>query len=363
MINKKRMILGTRKGLIVFKQDIKGKWEVSGLHFISDPISMAFVDVRNDTWWAAQDHGHWGVKLHRSVDEGSTWEEVEAPKYPEGSEIKDGEPASLKYIWSIAHGGNDHPGKLFIGTEPGGLFVSNDNGDTFELVEGLWNHPSRKDQWFGGGKDNAGIHSIIVDPDDSDHIYTGISVAGVFESKDGGNTWNPMNKGLSADFLPDPHAEIGHDPHLLVSARSDKTILWQQNHCGVFLSRDAGLNWQDVSEKTGPVGFGFAIVVDENDAETAWVVPGVSDEIRIAVDKALCVCHTSDGGRTWQSLRSGLPQTNVFDITYRHALDITGDTLAFGTTTGNLYLSGNRGDSWKLLSNNLPMIYSLYFID
>ena len=108
--------------------------------------------------------------------------------------------------------------------------------------------PSRKDQWFGGGRDYAGIHSIIVDPDDSDHIYTGISVAGLFESKDCGNTWNPMNKGLKADFLPDPHAEIGHDPHLLVSAPSDKTIMWQQNHCGVFISRDACLNWQDVSE-------------------------------------------------------------------------------------------------------------------
>ena len=139
--------------------------------------------------------------------------------------------------------------------------------------------------------------------------------------------------------------------------------MWQKNPWGVFISRDACLNWQDVSEETGPVGFEFAIAVDENDAETAWVVPGVSDQSRIAVNKALCVSRNTDGGRTWQSLRNGLPQTNVFDITYRHALDITGDTLAFGTTTGNLYLSGNRGDSWKLLSNNLPMIYSLYFID
>jgi len=332
------------------------------MHFMGEPVSMTYVDTRNHTWWAALDLGHWGCKLHWSGDEGATWEEVEAPKYPEGSQVKDSEPTSLKYIWAFAHGGHDHPDRLYIGTEPGGLFVSNNNGESFELVDSLWNHPSRKEQWFGGGRDNPGIHSILVDSDDSDHIFIGISVAGVFETKDGGNTWNPMNKGLKADFLPDPYAEIGHDPHLLISAPSDKTTMWQQNHCGVFVSRDAGLNWHDVSEKTGPAGFGFAIAVAKNDPETAWVVPGVSDQSRVAVDNSLCVCRTENAGKSWQTLRDGLPQNHVFDITYRHALDITGDTLAFGTTTGNLYLSDNRGDSWNVISNNLPMIYSLYFM-
>ncbi len=361
MVQKETMMLGTRKGLLVYKK-LNGEWQPEANHFLGEPVSYAWVDTRTNTWWAALDLGHWGGKLHRSEDKGNNWQEVDAPKYPEGLEVKDGEAASLKYLWAFAHGGEDNPGKLYIGTEPGGLFVSANNGDSFELVEGLWNHPSRKDQWFGGGRDNAGIHSIIVDPDDSDHIFVGISVAGVFESNDGGSTWTPRNKGLKADFLPDPNAEVGQDPHLVITAPSDKNTMWQQNHCGVFISKDAGLNWEDVSEDNGPVGFGFAVIVDENDSNTAWVVPGVSDQSRVAVDQALCVCRTSDGGKTWQACRNGLPQNNAFDITYRHALDITGDTLAFGTTTGNLYMSDNRGEDWTTLSNNLAMVYSLFFI-
>ena len=129
------------------------------------------------------------------------------------------------------------------------------------------------------------------------------------------------------------------------------------------MSEDAGANWKDVSEKDGPAYFGFAISVDENDPQTAWVVPGVSDETRVAVDNAMCVCRTENGGSSWVALRKGLPQSNVFDITYRHALDITRDTLAFGTTTGNLYLSNDRGDSWEVLAHNLPMVHSLDFIE
>ena len=94
----------------------------------------------------------------------------------------------------------------------------------------------------------------------------------------------------------------------------------------------------------------------------AWVVPGVSDELRVAVDHALCVGRTENGGKSWDILRKGLPQEGVFDITYRHALANSGDTLAFGTTTGNLYLSENGGEDWLTLSSNLPMVYSVEFV-
>ncbi len=356
---KNKLLLGTRKGLLTFERN--GTWNSKANHFLGNPVSFAWIDKRTNTWWAALDHGHWGSKLHRSMDEGKSWKEVEAPKYPEGTMINEKDEASLKYIWCMASGGNDMPERIYLGTEPGGLFVSDNNGDSFELVKGLWNHPSREKQWFGGGRDFAGIHSIIVDPDDSTRILVGISVAGVFETVDGGANWTPKNKGLKANFLPDPDSEIGQDPHLLITAPTDKHTMWQQNHCGIFVSRNGGEKWEDVSSTDGPANFGFAIAVDETDPECAWVVPGVSDEIRIAVDNSMCVCRTDDCGKTWTTLTNGLPQGNAFDITYRHALDITEDTLAFGTTTGNLYFSENRGDEWQIISNNLPMIHSLFF--
>ena len=357
---KQTILLGTRKGFIAYNR-IGGQWKLENFSFEGILVSIAYADERNNTWWACLDHGHWGVKLHRSFDRGVTWEEVTAPAYAEGEEVKDGVPATTKYIWAMNHGGSNHPDRLWLGTDPGGLFVSNDAGNSFHLNNSLWMHPTRKTGWFGGGRDNPGIHSIVLDPRDSDHLFIGISCAGVFETLDGGVTWIIRNKGLKAEFLPNPEQETGHDPHILVAAPSNPDILWQQNHCGIFRSIDGGKQWHNVGEKNGPANFGFAIAVADDNPDQAWVAPATSDGNRIAIDGALCICRTDDGGQTWHQQRNGLPQSGCFDIVYRHALATSGDGLAFGTTTGNLFFSGDRGESWETISHFLPMIHSVQF--
>lgn len=353
------LLLGTRKGLVAYHSNGKG-WKVENVSFEGQPVSIAYSDPRNDTWWACLDHGRWGVKLHRSPDRGASWEEVTAPAYPEGEEVKDGVPAATRYIWSMSQGGHQ-AGRLWLGTDPGGLFTSNDGGSSFSLVESLWRHPTRKTGWFGGGRDQPGIHSIVIDPRNDDHVYVGISCAGVFESTDGGRTWAIRNKGMKAEFLPDPQSEVGYDPHILVAAPSNPDILWQQNHCGIYRSGNAGLTWEDVSQPEGPARFGFAIAVADDNPDQAWVAPADSDVSRTAIRGALCICRTDDGGRSWKEYRKGLPQTDCFDIVYRHALACSGDAVAFGTTTGNLFFSPDRGESWQTLNNYLPMVYSLQF--
>ena len=139
--------------------------------------------------------------------------------------------------------------------------------------------------------------------------------------------------------------------------------MWQQNHCGIFRSTDGAATWQDVSEEDGPANFGFAIVVDDNDPEVAWVAPGVSDGMRVAVDNSLCISRTTDGCKSWQALRQGLPQGSSFDIVYRHALARNERDMIFGTTTGNLFYSGNDGDSWEVVSNYLPLINAVTFAE
>ncbi|MCB0598286.1 MAG: hypothetical protein KDD28_29700, partial [Phaeodactylibacter sp.] len=138
-------------------------------------------------------------------------------------------------------------------------------------------------------------------------------------------------------------------------------VLWQQNHCGIFVSNDGGANWLDVSEPEGPARFGFAVAVAEDDPQQAWVAPAVSDEIRTAVGHALCICRTDDGGKTWKASRKGLPQEFCYDIVYRHALAAAGEDVVFGTTTGNVFFSRDRGDSWEVLSHYLPMVHAVAF--
>lgn len=354
------LLIGTRKGLVNY-QYTKGDWRCVGDSFRAMPVNYAMSDARTGTLWACLDHGHWGPKLHRSKDRGGTWEEVTTPVFPEGTLRGDGQPATVSYLWYITPGGADQPDRVYVGTEPGGLFQSDDGGNSFHLVETLWNRPEREKWWMGGGRDHPGVCSIVVDPRDSSHVLIGISVGGVYETRDDGQTWEARNKGLQACYLPDPASEFGHDPHFMIASPPNPDVIWQQNHCGIFRTSDSGKTWNAISSP--PAYFGFALAVDAQDERTAWVVPAIDAEYRMAVDAKLCVCRTDDGGKTWTDYRAGLPQDNAYDVIFRHALDVRGDTLVFGTTTGNLYISDDRGESWRCLSHNLAPVYSVRFAD
>lgn len=360
------MWVGTRKGLVHFSKSESG-WAFQGLHHPGIPVPYAFVDPRSGMVFASLDHGHWGAKLSRSDDGGETWKELTPPTYPKGSiwwnpwakgEDKS-QPAKLDYLWVMQPGGADQPGRIWFGTNPGGLFLSDDHGETIELVQGLWDHPSRK-EWMGGGRDTPGIHSVVVDPRDSGHVFVGISCAGVFETTDGGETWAPRNTGLPAGFLPTKDPEVGHDPHFVMACASTPDVLWQQNHIGIWRSADGAKTWDAIHMEDGPAKFGFPIAVHAENPQTAWVVPAISDEKRMA-DGRVLVCRTDDGGKTWREQTNGLPQAHAWDLVYRHALDIDGDSLAFGSTTGNLFTTDDGGESWQTVSHHLPPIYSVRF--
>ena len=353
------LLLATAKGLVVYQKSNQG-WHYHQHHFLGYPVSMATQDPHSGYWWVCLDHKHWGPKIQYSADLGTTWQEVTAPKYPDGAEIESGVPATLRYIWTLVFG--NEPGVLYVGTEPGGLFQSQDSGEHFQLVEALWNHPTRPQHWFGGGRNYAGIHSIVVDPNDSQHVYVGVSCAGVFETKDGGATWEVRNQGLKADFLPNPQAVAGHDPHMVFACSANPVVMWQQNHCGVYRSENSGQSWVDVTDSQERARYGFTLGIDHENPQRAWVVPATSDTQRIALDQSLFVLHTEDGGKNWQEQRQGLPQKHCFDIVLRHAFDVSGEELVMGTSAGSLFISADGGLSWEAINHHLPRIFSARFV-
>jgi photosystem II stability/assembly factor-like uncharacterized protein len=389
------ILLGTRKGTVIFDR-INSSWRPRPIMHAGTPVCYAARDPRDGTLWASLDHGHWGPKLSRSRDDGATWEDITSLKYPKGARYivkylptPDFDPASpsaepayadatVYKIWSIAFGNADQPDRLYAGTIPGGLFVSDDGGDSWELNRPLWNHESRGGDLFAGdattenrwqgtpasidyGVFEPGIHSMIVDPRDSNHMYVAVSTAGVIETTDGGQSWHSSNQGMLNDYMPNPETEWSYDPHFVTSCPAQSNHLWQQNHFGVFYSDNGAQSWKKVSMLEIGVHFGFPIAVDANDGRTAWVVPARADSERMAIDGGLFVARTADGGQSWQSFRDGLPQENAYDIVLRHSLDVAGDCLCFGSTTGNVYLSEDRGESWQCLGNNFPPIYSVRF--
>ena len=360
--------IATRKGLFSLS-DANG-WRIGTPAFLGDPVTMVLDDPRDGAVYAGLNLGHFGVKLHRSRDRGASWEELGVPSYAdlpapppaEGAEGPLPSPPTLKQLWSLEPGGPDQPGRLWAGTLPGGLFRSDNSGAEWSLVRSLWDRPERAN-WFGGGYDWPGIHSIAVHPRNSRQLLVGVSCGGAWASDDDGATWDVRAKGMFAEYMPperrdDPSIQ---DPHRIVACGAHPDVLWAQHHNGVFRTENGGREWH-VVPAARPSVFGFAVAAHPADRNTAWFVPAVKDERRVPVDAKLVVSRTRDGGKTFDVLDRGLPSPS-FDLIYRHALDVdrSGQRLAMGSTTGGLWLSEDGGESWRTLSGNLPPIYAVRF--
>lgn len=362
-----RLLVSTRKGLFVLRES-GGRWSVASTSFLGDKVSLALHDRGDGAIYAALEHGHFGAKLQRSEDGGASFTEIDPPAYPEkpeGLSDKDGSgreiPWNTSTIWSLEAGGRD--GRLWAGTIPGGLFRSDDRGESWQLVESLWGD-ERRAQWFGGGADWPGIHSVVVDPRDPDRVLIAVSCGGVWETTDAGETWDVRAEGMRAEFMPpdQQYNPLIQDPHRMVACAADPDTLWVQHHNGIFKSVDGAASWTEITTAR-PSSFGFAVAVHPNEPDTAWFVPGVKDEKRYPVDGKLVVTRTRDGGESFDVLGDGLPQEHAYDVIYRHALaiDDSGDRLVFGTTTGSLFATADGGDTWTAISNHLPPIYAVCF--
>lgn len=361
------LLIGTRKGLFIVEGSGKDA-RIERALFVGDNVPLTMVDRRDGAFYAVLDHGHFGVKLHRSDDHGETWIEVAIPAYPpkpEGLVDKDmwgkDREWATKNIWALEPA-LDADGALWCGTMPGGLFRSEDRGASWKLVEALWNHPARV-KWNGGGADHAAIHSICVDPRDPKVVVVAVSSGGVWRTRDAGATWTPHTKGMRAGYVPPEQAEEPEhqDPHCVKQSPSAPHVFWCQHHMGIWRSTDDLASWQQLEAK--PSSFGFPVAVHPREPDTAWFVPAHSDQKRAPIDGHVVVTRTRDGGKTFEVLANGLPSSFAYDLVLRHALAIAddGDQLAFGSTTGNLWVTADQGDTWHAVANHLPPIYSVRY--
>jgi len=355
-----RLYVGTRKGLFELAPQ-NGAWDIVATHFLGDPVSAVL--AQGDTTYAALDLGHFGAKLWRR-DGAGAWRELAAPAFPPKPEnaADDPHPWSLGKIWVIEPGGV--PGRLWAGTMPGGLFRSDDGGESWSLNEPLWLMPERR-HWQGvAGGEQPGISSVLIDPRSPDDIRVGVSTAGVWASTDGGASWRIINEGMYNEYMPPEQKglPIAQDIHRLARCTAYPDVVWCQHHNGVFRSENRGHNWREITA-IRPSKFGFAVAAHPRDRNTAWFVPAVKDERRIPMDGKVVVARTRDGGESFDILRNGLPQRHAYDLVWRHALavDATGERLAMGSTSGGLWVSEDGGDSWNATEARLPRISVVRF--
>ena len=363
------VLVGTRKGLFILESDqARRDWSIRGPHFLGQTVNHAVLDPRDGrTIVAAVKAGHLGATVFRSPDRGATWAEAEQPpafdKVPEGQR---GEAVSHVFWLTPGHG--SEPQRWYAGTSPQALFVSDDGGRRWQGVQGFNRHADRR-KWIGGEQDappdGGTLHSINVDPHDARHLYIGLSGGGVFESPDHGDTWTPLNRGCAADFLPDPDAPYGHDPHCL-RVHPLTGDVFQQNHCGIYRLDRAQSRWHRIgANMPADVGdIGFPLVVHPRDPRALWVFPMDGGTVwpRMPIGGKPAVFGSRDAGETWERLDRGLPPEHGWLTVKRQAM--AGDALEpaglyFGTTSGEVWGSRDEGRNWECLRLHLPEIYSV----
>ena len=357
------LLVGTRKGAFLMSANASRRdWDLSGPHFPgSDIFHMAYDPRDGGTVFAAVNSIIWGSEIQRSHDLGTTWlPSAQAPKLNEDGDT------GIKQIWHIEPGRPEEPGAVYAGVEPAALFKSEDGGDTWSHMNGLAEHPTRPDWQPGLG--GLCLHSIVTDGSDVSRMWVGVSAAGTFGSVDDGQTWDTMNKGVRADFLPDRYPEFGQCVHKMLSPTAMPQRLYQQNHCGVYRSDNRGADWVDISEGL-PSRWGMPLGLHPQDPDTLFVVPedrALGDETggaqRFVTNASFRVFRSRNAGNDWAPLTDGLPQQNAYLHVMREGvatdnLDPCG--VYVGTSTGHVFYSRDEGDHWELLADYLPPINSV----
>ena len=357
------LMIGTRKGLWIARSDDAGddrrSWEVTGPDDVMGEVHSVGFERSGDgepRLLMGSRHWHIGPQVMHSDDLGRTWSAAAdgGVAFPEDTGAK------VEAVWSLAASAAE-PGVVYAGTEPSALWRSTDRGESFELVRGLWDHPHRP-EWPPGGGGQA-IHTLLPHPTDPARMHVAMSAGGVYRTADGGASWEPANRGIKAEFMPDDiqYPEWGQCVHKV--ARSPQTLdtLYAQNHGGVYRSDDAGDSWVSIADGL-PAEFGFPVVAHPRVDGTVWLFPLESSYRRFPPDRACRVWRSTDAGASWEEQGNGLPDKGFFAGVMRDAMCVDqGEPVGvyIGSRDGSVYASADEGESWAPVAEHLPDVLCL----
>lgn len=349
------LAIGTRKGLFIARSTGADTWDVGPIQFSTMPVNAIAIDRDRGRMVAGVVNPFWGAALVFSDDLGATWSEpartaAEAPiAFPEDT------GAALEGIWQLRYSSAE-PGVIYAGVEPHAVFRSTDDGRSFTLMRGLWEHPHRP-KWAPGAGGKC-LHTVLPHPTDPSTVTVGISAGGVYQTTDGGRTWSPRNTGLHRPYAPsdDEYPEFGQCVHKIDVHPDRPDRLFLQLHGGVYRSDDAAASWRRIDAGL-PAGFGFPIVVHPHRRDTVYVLPLHADVDRTPYGHRYRVYRSDDAGDSWRPLSAGLPDEPCYGTVLRDAMCTDQSEPAgvyFGTRDGCVYASRDDGESWTEVVRHLP---------
>ncbi len=345
-------MIGTRKGMWLGRSDdAREDWDFTGPHHDMEEVYSCMIDTRSSPprLLAGASSSWLGPQVRRSDDLGASWQETGE----NGIRFPDDIDASVERIWQLAAGCDATT--VWAGSEPGAVWKSSDRGESFSLVRGLWDHPHRQE--WGAGFGGQAFHTLLPHPSDPDSVTAAISTGGVYQSADGGESWEARSQGIVAIFLPEgeQYPPFGQCVHKVTRHPARPERLYLQNHGGVYRSDDHGATWESIAEGL-PSDFGFPIVVDPGDPDTIFVFPLGGGDGRYPPEAKARVWRSTDAGATWEAMGNGLPDRFYVGV-MRDAMcadDHARAGLYLGGRNGAVWSSTDRGESWRQIVANLP---------
>ena len=323
--------VGTRNGIAVVERDSGGNgWRVAR-HMLEDKhISAIHQDPESGLFFAGAFH----AGLHVSGDHGATWEAQET-----GLTEKD--------VYSIASSRTNGHTRLYAGTEPAHLFCSDDLGGHWTELPALRSVPSLPDWSFPAPPHIAHAKHLNFDPHDPDTLYVCVEVGGLMKSTDRGETFEEIHG-------------IYEDAHRLVIHPEDSGRMYVVTGRGLYVSLDGGRNFEEWIARPSEIGnYPDGCVLHPQKPELMFISsaehsPGAWRKTHFAGAR---ISRSTDGGRTWEILRNGLPDRLQASIEAL-CLEAAGDTVSVfaATTAGDIYHSDDAGDSWSIIASGLAPI-------
>ncbi|WP_073060951.1 WD40/YVTN/BNR-like repeat-containing protein [Fodinibius roseus] len=260
--------------------------------------------------------------LFRSTDRGESWVNLNVPR---------------KEVYSVYQEVQNK--KLYAGTHPAHLYLSDDGGESWRELEGLQSLPSRNTWHTPRHRNEAHVRSLGGHADAPGRLIAGIEVGGVHVSEDGGKTWTERRDGLHDDI------------HHVLITEADEYIA--STGGGLYRSRNAGRTWTRLDNKLDHTYFREAFVVGgrlyaaaARSAPPAWGGEQGADA---------ALFESADGGDTFHSVAyAGQPEDLVLAWT---VADTERETVFAGTRNGHILR--RTDDKWRKVGSTPSSIRSL----
>jgi photosystem II stability/assembly factor-like uncharacterized protein len=325
------VLVGTREGVVTIERETSGsEWRLKHRALIDKHISAIIKEPGSGLTLAGAFHG----SVHVSADDGKTWE-------PRGNGL------TQTNVYSLASRRVNGRVRLFAGTEPAHLFASDDLGLNWSEVPSLRSVPSVPKWSFPAPPHVGHVKHINFDPDDATTMYASVEVGGLLKSTDAGEHW--------AEF-----PGLYEDVHRLMIHPSNPRFLYAVTGRGLYVSPDAGATWEQWTRREDEIGgYPDGFVFRPSDPKLIFMTaaqdaPGTWRTTHFAGAR---ISRSTDGGRSWEILRNGLPDRLQASIE-AFCLEEAGasSSIFAATTSGEVFCSEDLGERWKKIISGLPPI-------